>query len=410
MSSFWRSVTSVFMGTLVAQLIPILGSLLIARLYLPESFGEFSVWLGIVMFLAIVLTARFEAALAIEEDGDTRYHAVFATLLMMGGLTVLTCLIITGVCVLAPQWFDSMSFFAFVLLVPTAALTAFAQIWQSWAAAEGAYKLLSLMRIAQAAAITLLQIAMGTWVTTADALVGAYFAGIAVGAALSLVMFPLKIDWRWTILWSTSRAFWVRQKKFPIFSLPADAINTAAAQLPVIIVATRFGAETAGWLAMAMRILGAPIGLLGKAVLDVFKRHAAVSFRDRGECRHEYIRTFQVLGLGSLVFCIGMYFIGESAFALLFGNEWRQAGVIAVWLMPLFAMRFIASPLSYVIYIAEKQHVDLVWQIALLGMTVASLYWTSSAGNAIKVYSLGYSLLYVIYLAMSYRFSLGAKK
>lgn len=410
MSSFWRSVTSVFMGTLMAQLIPILGSLLIARLYLPESFGEFSVWLGIVMFLAVVLTARFEAALAIEKDGDARYHAVFATLLMTAGLTVLACLVITGLCVMAPQRFDGMSFFTVMLLVPTASLMALAQIWQSWAAAEGAYRLLSLMRIAQAAAITLLQIVMGVWAATADALAGAYLVGVVIGLVLSVAVFPLKLDWRWDTLWRASCAFWIRQKKFPIFSLPADAINTAAAQLPVIIVAARFGAEMAGWLAMAMRILGAPIGLLGKAVLDVFKRHAAVSFRERGECRQEYVRTFQVLGLGSLAFCIGMYFFGESAFVLLFGNEWRQAGVLAVWLMPLFAMRFIASPLSYVVYIAEKQQVDLIWQIALLAMTVASLYWAGSSSQAIKVYSVGYSLLYVIYLVMSYRFSLGESK
>lgn len=407
MSSFWRSVTSVFMGTLMAQLIPILGSLLIARLYLPESFGEFSVWLGIVMFLAIALTARFEAALAIEEDGSARYQAVFATLLMTGGLTVLACLSITALYVFVPQWFVGMSFFAFALLVPTASLMALAQVWQSWAAAEGAYRLLSLMRIAQAAAITLLQIAMGVWTATADALAGAYLVGIVIGFLLSVAMFPLKVDWRWDTLWAASCAFWIRQKKFPIFSLPADAINTAAAQLPVIIVATRFGAEMAGWLAMAMRILGAPIGLLGKAVLDVFKRHAAVSFRERGECRQEYIRTFQVLGLGSLAFCIVMYFFGESAFVLLFGNEWRQAGVMAVWLMPLFAMRFIASPLSYVVYIAEKQQVDLIWQIALLGMTIVSLHWTNTSDQAIKIYSIGYSLLYVIYLVMSYRFSHG---
>ena len=95
--------------------------------------------------------------------------------------------------------------------------------------------------------------------------------------------------------------------------------------------------------------------------------------------------------------------------ALAFGEVWRGAGTIAVWLLPLFALRFIASPLSYMVYIAGKQHVDLFWQVALLCMTIASLTLFTDHKHALLVYSAGYSLLYVIYLVMSYRFSLGVK-
>ena len=161
---------------------------------------------------------------------------------------------------------------------------------------------------------------------------------------------------------------------------------------------------------MTMRILGAPIGLLGKSVLDVFKRHAASSFRDHGECRSDYVQTFKVLGLGSLAFSLVMAISSETLFAVAFGETWRASGVIAVWLLPLFALRFMASPLSYMAYIAGKQHVDLFWQIALLGMTLASLNIPQRYDLALQAYSAGYSVLYVIYLALSYRFSLGEKR
>ena len=410
MSSFWRSVTSVFMGTLLAQAIPIAGSLVIARQYLPDSFGVFSVWLGIVTFLSVVLTARFEAALALEEDGDPRRYAVFATLLMTAALTALAVVATGAAAWLAPSWFAELSPFTVLLLTPAALALSITQIWQSWAAAEGSYKHLSLMRIVQAAGVTLLQILAGVFVATADALAGAYVAGTAIGCVVSVVLLPMRAAWRWRELWQASRAFWRRQKKFPMFSLPADAISAASAQLPVVIVAARFGAEAAGWLAMAMRILGAPIGLLGKAVLDVFKRRAAQSFRERGECRAEYMQTLQVLGLGSVCFLIVMYFWGEAAFVLLLGQEWKQAGVVAIWLTPLFMLRFMASPLSYMVYIAGKQHVDLFWQAALLAMTYFSLNLPNEHDLALQLYSAGYSLLYVVYLVMSYRFSLGEKR
>lgn len=201
--------------------------------------------------------------------------------------------------------------------------------------------------------------------------------------------------------------FWRAKYRFPKLSLPADVINTVAGQLPILIIATRFGADVAGLLAMTVKVLGAPIGLLGRAVLDVFKRHASTAFRARGECRAEYLRTFKVLGLASIVFSCVMFFISESLFAFVFGENWRVSGTIAVWMLPLFAMRFMASPLSYMVYIVGKQHVDLIWQVVLLILTVFSLSLLHPYSLSLQIYSIGYGLLYVIYLFMSYHFSLG---
>lgn len=75
-SDFWRSVASVLTGTALAQAIPILGSLVIARQYAPSEFGRFSAWLGLVLLAAVALTGRFETALALEPDGEPRRRAM----------------------------------------------------------------------------------------------------------------------------------------------------------------------------------------------------------------------------------------------------------------------------------------------------------------------------------------------
>ena len=192
-----------------------------------------------------------------------------------------------------------------------------------------------------------------------------------------------------------------------MFALPADAINAASGQLPLLLIAGRFGAETSGLFALTIRVLGAPIGLLGAAVLDVFKRSASCSYRDKGHCKNEYVRTFWVLLVGGVLLALGVNLVAERLFVVAFGEPWRQAGVIAIWLMPMFALRFVASPLSYVFYIAGKQQVDLVWQCALLAVTIASFMLTSSFEDAIKLYAAGYGLLYVVYALLSYHYSKG---
>lgn len=403
---FWRHVLSTLTGSVISQLIPICATLVIARQYLPSEFGMYAIWLGLVLFLSVVLTCRFETALAIEENGEPRRRAFLATLLI-STLCAAVLFISGGVVVLLlfPHILG-FSYYLTALLIPVALAVAVVQCWQSWAAAEGKFRQLSIMRITQSLAEATMQIGIGIVWGSAEALVSANLCGNLFAIYVASRLLPtgaIPDDGAIRLM----RNLWQRHKKFPLWSLPADTINAAALQLPLLITGARFGAEVVGLLALTMKILGAPIALLGRSVLDVFKRQASESYRNRGECRVDYVRTFKVLALASLLFCGGVLFCGEYLFALAFGNKWRGAGTIAIWLLPLFALRFVASPLSYMVYIAGKQHLDFFWQIALLGMTVAALTLPSNYPSALQFYSCGYAILYAIYLVMSYQFSLG---
>ncbi len=404
-NSYWKTVLSVFTGSAIAQVIPVLGALLIARQFGPGQFGLFSAWLGIVIILATALTGRLEVSLALERDGRFRNAAVFAVL----ALTLLLAIVVLlGLALLyqltAYNYFDTVMLL--VVLVPCATLFSLNQVWQSWAAAEGRFRQLNLMRVAQSIFVVVLQIVAGFFWPNATALALSYVLGLLLAQAYCMWLLP--VSWRWYKRWrSLTITYASRHRKFLAFSLPADFINALAIQLPVMIVAHRFGAESAGYLALVIRVLGLPLSFLGKAVLDVFKRHASMAFRERGECRSEYVRTFWVLGAGSVLFAVGAYFLSEPVFALAFGEQWRPAGVMSVLLVPMFTLRFIASPLSYVIYIFNKQQVDLVWQICLLAMTYGVLSYVSTERAAILIYSVSYASLYVVYLGISYRYSCG---
>ena len=403
---FWRSVGVVLTGSAMAQAIPLLGSLAIARIYAPGEFGLFASWLGVTSLLAVVITGRFEMALALEPDGEPRRVAVIAVLVTVAAAS-------GGVlCLLTLSWLAGWARLPHTALwflgALTAALMATAQTWQAWAAANGNYRRLSTIRIAQATLVTGSQILAGLYDPSAPTLAFAHAAGVAGGIAIAMWQLPLSLrqpsgpGWRHAL-----RDFCARHRRLPMVSLPADSINTAAGQLPLLIVTTRFGAEVAGWLALTMRMLGGPISLLGAAVLDVFRRHAAQSWREHGQCRGDYMRAFKVLGGASALFVLALAPASEALFQLAFGAPWRMAGTIAFWLLPMFAFRFVASPLSYMFYVADKQHIDLLWQSTLLCMTLASLLLPASYSAALQIYSLGYSGMYIIYLLLSYRFSLG---
>lgn len=406
-SGFWRSVLVVLTGSAAAQAIPLVGSLIIARLFSPAEFGQFATWLGIVALGAVAITGRYEMALAIERDGAPRRAAARATLLVvLGGGALLTV-----VSVLVGQLGFAGNIPPLLLwsIGPAAMVVAASQTWQSWAAADGNYRDLGIIRIVQAGAITGAQILAGLLDAPAHGLALAHLGGAAAGALLASQRLPLTDGAAAPGVVPSALDFLRRQRRFPMLALPADSVNTAAAQLPLVIVAHRFGADVAGLLALTLRIVGAPIGLLGASVLDVFRRRSAASFAERGECRAEYVDTFRMLAIGSGVVALALALAAEPAFALAFGETWRMSGTMAAWLMPMFALRFVASPLSYMFYVAGKQHLDLGWQLALLVATVASLWLPHGSERAIQAYGAVYAVLYCIYLALTYRLSKGTK-
>lgn len=404
--TFWRNVGIVLTGSAAAQIIPLLSSLAIARLFLPATFGLFAAWLGAVSVGAIIATGRYEVALALEGDGDPRRIGMVST------LTAIGLVVAGGVALVSAGALAGALPREHVVLwlagIPAVAVTAIGQSWQAWAVAEGRYVDVSAIRIVQALVVAGAQIVAGVLAPSALALAVSQVLGVACGILVASRRLPLSLrhplqgQWRGAI-----RQFWSRHRRFPLLSLPADSVNTAAAQLPLLIVSSRFGLESAGFMALTMRMLGGPISMLGSAVLDVFRRRAVQAWRAHGNCRADYLQTFWILTAASAVFVLVVGPFSEQLFALAFGEHWRMTGVIALWLLPMFALRFVASPLSYTMYVASKQHVDLMWQVGLLAVTVATLMVPLSFAAAVQAYGIAYGLMYILYLALSYRYSRG---
>lgn len=405
---FWSNVASVVSGSAVAQAIPIVGSIALARVYTPEAFGSYSIWVGLVLILAVIATLRLEMALAVIDEGEYRLEAVH--------LVTVTSVVVgigMGSCI-AALWYYKLALSSFhtplliLALIFAAIITAVSDTWQSWAAADGAYTTLIRIRIVQAAAIFGTQFAGAFISSTPEMLILGHMTGLVIALCIASWSLPMHLP-SVQGLPRRLRSFWSAQSRFPLLALPADAISSICSQLPILIVSSRFGTESAGILALTIRVLGAPIALLGRAVLDVFRRYAADAYRLKGNCQSEYISIFRILLLCSVFFIIGTVLFAEPILRLAFGPQWAMSGLLAIWLAPLFALRFIASPLSYVFYIAGKQNIDLLWQIGLLIVLLFALWLPKSMQAAVIAYSYAYSVMYLIYLGLSYRSSKGTK-
>jgi O-antigen/teichoic acid export membrane protein len=191
--------------------------------------------------------------------------------------------------------------------------------------------------------------------------------------------------------------------------MPADFVSSMTGQLPIFILGKNFGVEVAGHYSLMNKSVAAPSKLIAGSVLSIFKEEASRQFRARGQCKSIYLKTLaRLASLGVLPFgCL--FFFSEYIFGFIFGAKWVDAGKIASMLAPMLYLQFIASPLSYTLYLAGKNLSDLLWQIALLILISVMLMLSSNIKVAIILISVSYSFMYLININMSYLAAKGVK-
>jgi O-antigen/teichoic acid export membrane protein len=397
-----------FSGLVIAQAVSLLGSLVIARIFTPSEFGMFATWLGITSIASTLLSWRLELSLVTIPDGKERlrsFRLVLATIIF----STFLLLILTSSAWFFVDFIQNQTKSFIIMFVLVACLTSMMQAWLSWVVADGDYKSVSLSRILQALMVTGTQILIGFISPSADSLMLGHAFGLIVALLISLKIkkiTPINLSPALS-LFDQLVKFWTINKKFIVYSLPADLLSVATSYIPLFLIVHYYGPLEGGLFALVMRILGGPISLAGTAVLDVFKRNASVAVREVGNCRYVYLTTFKLLfGMSLLLIAIAVPF-AEIFFEIAYGEAWRNAGIVALWLLPLFTAKFIASPLSYVFYIVGAQRIDLIWQSILLLITLLVFIMTSSFEHAVQAYSIGYALMYVLYAVISYRLSQG---
>jgi len=406
---YGKKILAALGGTTTAQAINILGALAIARIYAPTDFGLFASWLGLTHILTNCLSHMLEHAFGLEPDGDERYALVVTAVTislataMVAGVFVLIAYLVTqfffddGVITITPiLWW---------LLIPQSLGATLSLVWQSWAANNGNFHYLAKIRILQAIFIVSSQILIGIRWPDVAALATAQTFGMLLSVGLCCYLMPLRIPFRHDILLRHVRNYWYKYRKFPLLALPASLIGVTADRLPIILIAVRFGTEVAGYYALVARVMATPIALVGGAVLDVFKRSAATERDATGRCEYSYQRTFFLLLALSAIVTIAAWLFVYDFFLLVFGEQWVASGSMAVWLLPMTATAFVASPLSYMFFIMQKQGVNLCWQTCLCGMTALAFIYFDSYKESIFVYSFCYAILNIICIMLSYIYS-----
>jgi len=402
---FWKHVMTVLGGALGAQAMPLLAAPLITRMCGPSELGAFSVWLGVVTVSAIAATLRLETAMILDHGPQQQrvcFSVVFYTASIIAILVSCGALLAHALGLPALR---QQSWGALVIVGVGTWLTAYNQTTLAYATSHKAFGKAARAKVWGAGTIALTQLLFLSLGAGEAGLLAGQLIGLATGLlSATLLLRPPRPQLAWR-LDDEERAYLMRHHKFWSFSLPSNMLNALVGQMPLFLIGMRHGAVAAGLYALTQRVLAAPISLLAASVLEVFKRESVHEFQTLGNCQQAYRYTFRALTILGLGPALLLLLFSPQLFATVFGENWRPAGKLAQILAPLCFLNFIASPLSYVFFVAGKQKVDLIWQIVLFCMTLCAFGFPDTLHQSVLCYTIGYSALYLVYLHMSYQIS-----
>jgi O-antigen/teichoic acid export membrane protein len=397
-------------GTGVAQLIPILVSPILTRIYSPADFGAFALFIAVSGTVAVAVTGRYELAILLPKQDRDAIH-VF-------GLAVLLSVIISVILLVLIAIFhrpivgllggvESATWLYWTPL--STLLIGVGQSLYYWSNRKGNYSHISFSRALQSGGASGIQVGAGFLGSGFQGLLGGQVAGQVM--AIGMLAPKMWLEERHNIRELNAKRIFVlgyKFSRFPKYLIAAHVFNASAAQIPNVLINGLFSAANAGVFFLTQRVLGAPMNLVACAIGDVFRQEASYAYARQGNCTTIYLKTLKRLVLVSIIPFIALYFFAPILFAWAFGEQWRLSGSYAQILVPMLFLQFVTTPLSSMFIIAQKQQHDLIWQICLL-VLVSMAFWNGYLHSSVEValisFSSAYSLMYAINGLMTYRFA-----
>jgi O-antigen/teichoic acid export membrane protein len=405
-SEFSRNVLTLMTGTTIAQSIPIAISPILTRIYTPEDFGLFALFMAITSIFASITNGRYGAAIMLP-----RYEKDAINILALGFIITV---IVSSILFILVYFFNT--YFTGILkneeigvwlyFMPiTVFFTGFFNLLVGYNNRKKQYKDIANANILKSIVLVIIQLIIGFVKNGASGLIlGQIISNIFVNMKL------LKNIIKNKELLSNINVIRIianakRYKKFPIYSLPAILANTLSHQLINIFISSFYTISTLGFYALVQRVLGVPTSLIGSSIGRVFFQEATKEKQRTGLAIITFKNIILKLILISSVLFGLFYFIAEDIFAFLFGEEWRVAGSYAQIATPMFAVRFVVSVVSPIDSIMEKQNIFLIFNIVLLfASTIFFLLFKELDFTIFLLYlSIIVSIVYFIYGFILYK-------
>lgn len=411
-SEFSRNVLTLMTGTTIAQAIPIVISPILTRIYTPEDFGVFALFLAITTIIGSVANGRYELAIMLPEKDEDAINIsalgfIISSILSLGLLVLI---------VLFNNYFvslignDEIGFWLYFVPI-TVFLLGLWNVLNYFNNRKKNYKDLRNATIIKSIVLASVTLIVGFFKSGVTGLIsGEILSKISANTRLlkNLLKDNLLIS---KITINKMMIMAKSYKNFPMISLPSSFFTALHPNLFSVLLSSFYNVALLGHYYMAQRVLGLPSTLMGVSIGQVFFQAAVKEKEKTGQARIIFKSTVKKLFIIALPFFVILFFVVEDIFAFVFGESWRIAGTYSQILIPLFFIKLLSSPVSMINTVFERQIYGLFISIILLvsniGVIFGSYYFELGPEKMFTILSTVLFIEYSIFLLHYYLLSGG---
>lgn len=337
-SDFAKNVITLMTGTTIAQAIPIAISPILTRIYAPEDFGVFALYMAIASIFAVIATGRYEMAIMLPHEEDDVKSIVKLIILILITITFFVFLSIFIFNNTITAFLDNPEISTWLYFLPISIfLVGLYQIYNYLLIREKNFKRLSTNKVIVSTTNSSTQLVYGFTISNGF--------GLLIGNIISYIVsiyFIVKsktVNKYFNFKDNSINKVAKEYQNFPKYDVPSVLVNILSNQLPLFALGKYFSLGTVGFYSLMYKVLMMPIGLLSNSILDVFKQRATEDYNKYGNCEDIFIKTFKSLFLiGIIPFSI-LFFFAPEIFSFVFGANWRVAGEFAQIIIPMLYLK-----------------------------------------------------------------------
>lgn len=404
--SFFRNVATLASGTVIAQLLPMLASPILTRLYSPEQFGLFAIFMAFVSSLTQASMGHYEVAMMTPKHSQTAKELFIIALYFSLGFAGITFVGIAFFHQSILTLLNAQELSNWIYIVPLMVLAiGLSQLAAYYANRSGNYSYMSHAALLQGVTIVSISLLLGALKIGFSGLVIAYVCGALVSFAylwwrhrMELLALDFNVS-------KNKVKLAKRYKDYPLFSGSMSIFDGLSLALPTFFLASGYPEAVVGYFALVIRILYSPLTFLSISVGQVnLKKMVDLIHLEHNILPYLHKVTLVLIlvaGIPSLL----LIFFAPEIFSFIFGKNWLVAGEYAQILAPALIIRFTASTLSSTLGATQHPRLAGLWKVTAFLVTFTILWLFSgevSVYQILKYLVLTDIILYLFYYILIY--------
>lgn len=374
-SEVTKNILVLFSGNSIAQLIPILAYPFLTRIYSPEEFGIYGIYLSIFSIVSVILHLRLELAIPLTENNKELSY-VFKTSII-SGIIISTLFLFVSLIVrrlifspedeiysLFPWLGVNLLFFSANL--PIRYLAVHRKKYKSITLYDISFSLLSVtLRVLFGLSLIRLNgLVLSQFITTISCSI--FFLILLRKEQAPLFQVPFKFK--------LIKEFLCKFRGFPKFNSFHALANSLGSNIPYLVLTAFFSKEIAGFYTLSAALLLKPVNIIANTLNTVFYQRHAENIRKKVRSAVFFQKSTLLLATTTLPIFIVLFFLKPDFFGVILGKDWTNITKTIQILLPWVFMVLITSPISFVPNSTNFQQKNLIFDLIYTGLKIMALF------------------------------------